>query len=276
MKRKFLLISLILVCVMVLASCGCKHEVWNPADCVNPKTCAECGETEGAPLGHSWIVANCVDPKTCEVCAATDGEPLGHTWTDATYEAPKTCSVCAATEGDPLAPPFLGTWAVERYFTSADMGITDFAHEFAVVYHYTFDTDGRLIVEVRQEDADQFMADFRAFFLDYVYFLMEQAYGMDRDALDAALALEGSSMADLADASLADIDLDQLLDDSSGEGTYVIKDGELFITIAFEDAAISVVSDSSAPVGFSVEGDTLTLNWEAVGDEPLVLTRKAD
>ena len=119
---------------------------WADATCTAPKTCLDCGETEGevlghtyvvygvadpdctnggytvyictgcgdwyaadetAPLGHTWVDATCTAPKTCSTCQATEGEALGHTWADATCTAPKTCSTCQATEGEALGH----TWA---------------------------------------------------------------------------------------------------------------------------------------------------------------------
>ena len=66
--------------------------------------CANCNDTyTDTPvdaLGHSWKDANCVDPKTCTVCGETDGEALGHTWVEATCLTAKTCSVCGETEGE--------------------------------------------------------------------------------------------------------------------------------------------------------------------------------
>lgn len=127
MKKKILAIVLTLVCLLMLASCGCKHQ-WIDPNCTAPALCALCGETEGSPLGHSWLAATCSAPKicqicgdtqgeplahplseatcekaaTCTVCGATRGEPLGHSWLDATYEAPMTCEICGATQGEPL------------------------------------------------------------------------------------------------------------------------------------------------------------------------------
>lgn len=107
-KRVLSLVLCICMVAAVLAGCGCKHEYKN-ATCVEPITCALCGETEGEPLGHTWQDATCEAPKTCVTCSATEGEALGHTWQDATCEAPKTCSVCAATEGEALEHAF-GEW----------------------------------------------------------------------------------------------------------------------------------------------------------------------
>ena len=77
----------------------CSH-AWQEATCEAPRTCSNCGMTEGAALGHSWTDATCENPKTCGTCGATEGEALGHSWTDATCENPKTCSTCGATEGE--------------------------------------------------------------------------------------------------------------------------------------------------------------------------------
>ena len=92
------------VCVM-LAGCGHEH-TWAEATCTEPKTCSECGETEGEALGHTWVEATCTEAKHCSVCGEIEGEPLEHTWIEANYQDPKTCSVCGATEGEPLPADF--------------------------------------------------------------------------------------------------------------------------------------------------------------------------
>lgn len=101
MKTKILPLLLALGMCLSLAACGHTH-VWQAADCSTPKTCSECGGTEGEALGHAWQDATCAAPKTCSVCGETEGEALGHTWQDATCAAPKTCSVCDETEGEAL------------------------------------------------------------------------------------------------------------------------------------------------------------------------------
>ena len=42
--------------------------VWTEADCEIPKTCVDCGETEGAALGHDALDANYQDPSVCNRC----------------------------------------------------------------------------------------------------------------------------------------------------------------------------------------------------------------
>ena len=79
MKKK--LISLLLIAAMVLTLCACGHQ-------------------------HTWVEATCTEPKTCSECGETEGEPLGHQFSEATYWDTPTCSVCGIVEGEPLTPAF--------------------------------------------------------------------------------------------------------------------------------------------------------------------------
>ena len=102
MWKKTVGLCLISVLMMgILAGCGCEHE-WKEADCLNPRTCIKCGETEGGPLGHSWRAPNCEHPKTCDVCGVTEGEALGHDWQPATCTTARICSRCGKIDGKPL------------------------------------------------------------------------------------------------------------------------------------------------------------------------------
>ncbi|MCR5457773.1 MAG: hypothetical protein K6F14_06825 [Clostridiales bacterium] len=96
-----ILVTIMLATLLIVSSCSCKHN-WIEATCTVPKTCSECGKTEGEALGHTWIAATCTVPKTCSVCGETEGTALGHTWIAATCTVPKTCSVCGKTEGTAL------------------------------------------------------------------------------------------------------------------------------------------------------------------------------
>ncbi len=53
------------------------------------------------PAGHShsWQNATCAAPRTCSECGETEGGTLGHDWQEATYASPKTCRSCGETEG---------------------------------------------------------------------------------------------------------------------------------------------------------------------------------
>ena len=56
MKKQ--LISLLLITAMALTLCACGHQhTWVEATCTEPKTCSECGETEGEALGHQFSEA---------------------------------------------------------------------------------------------------------------------------------------------------------------------------------------------------------------------------
>ena len=106
-KNMRLLITTMLLCAL-LAACGHQH-IWLAATCLAPKTCTDCGTTEGTSLPHNWNDATCQTPKTCTDCGATEGTALPHNWNDATCQTPKTCTECGITEGTPLAHNY-GQW----------------------------------------------------------------------------------------------------------------------------------------------------------------------
>lgn len=101
MKKRILSLGLVMLMALTMLT-ACHEHTWKEATCTEPKTCSECGETEGEALGHEWKDATCKVAKTCERCGETEGEPLAHTWKDATCIAPKTCSVCGTKEGKAL------------------------------------------------------------------------------------------------------------------------------------------------------------------------------
>lgn len=70
--------AIALLVVAIAVSQTCRHEEWVPATCSEPKTCAECGATEGEPLGHDWLEATCTLPKRCSRCSETEGFSIGH------------------------------------------------------------------------------------------------------------------------------------------------------------------------------------------------------
>ena len=103
MKRKLTILTFMMA--VLLTGCGHEHQ-WKEASCETAKTCVDCGETEGEPLGHTWVEATCTEPKTCSVCGKTEGEALGHTLSEANYQSAAICSVCGETEGEPLEADF--------------------------------------------------------------------------------------------------------------------------------------------------------------------------
>lgn len=67
--------------------------------------CNEPDDPASKPHEHVWEAATCSSPKTCKDCGATEGETLTHEWAEATYSAPKTCTLCGLTEGEKLECP---------------------------------------------------------------------------------------------------------------------------------------------------------------------------
>lgn len=73
MRKKLLLTTTaIIFAVASLTGCGHQH-TWQDATCTEPKTCTECGKTEGEALGHRWTDATCTEPKTCSICKEAEG-----------------------------------------------------------------------------------------------------------------------------------------------------------------------------------------------------------
>lgn len=70
------------------------------ATCEEPKTCKDCGETEGSPLGHDYSEATCTEASRCTRCLKKNGEALSHNWLPATYDSPKRCDRCGETSGN--------------------------------------------------------------------------------------------------------------------------------------------------------------------------------
>lgn len=223
MKKRILSILVLVLCLSLLTGCMCKHETWNPADCVTPKTCAECGETEGEALGHVWLAATCEAPKTCETCGTTEGEAkghswvdatceapktcsachltegeaLGHIWADATTEAPKTCTTCAATEGDRIVtdPRFTtastleiqGLWAADLVMTGEEIGLDPgIMDELTLRLLVDLQNDGTMAVSVEIPDEEAFMKNLIDSYEEMMYAEFA-AYGMDKTAADEAM-----------------------------------------------------------------------------------------
>ena len=73
MKKTFAL--LLVLSLFLLSGCGHEHS-WQEATCTQPRTCTDCGETEGEPLGHSPTEATVWEPSVCSVCGEVLGEKL--------------------------------------------------------------------------------------------------------------------------------------------------------------------------------------------------------
>lgn len=121
------IMGIALVMLFFLVGCGQHEHTWVEATCAAPRTCSECGETEGSALEHVWEKATCSTPMTCSVCGTTSGEALehevtgltctqdgvcarcgevvkatGHQFSEATCTQPRICNVCGEMEGEAL------------------------------------------------------------------------------------------------------------------------------------------------------------------------------
>lgn len=303
MKKRILMIAFVLVLALALSSCGCKHETWNDADCVNPKTCAECGETEGAPLGHTWQAATCEAPKTCEVCAATEGEALGHSWAEATCESPKICATCKLTEGEALGHDWQdattetpktcatcaltegerivtdsrfttaataeiqGTWVCEFTATGENMGLEGFDGEFGCVINMVLGNDGTMTMSFGPKDEKEFENAFRDYLVATLYAELK-AEGYSKEAADAALIQEmGVDVPQYAALMMNEMDLMAIFEQLNVELVYYVDDGSLYIGMSWKM--------DMEPTSFTLEGDTLTLDDDVAGTgaEQTVFTR---
>ena len=275
MKKRLTLIALVLVCALALSACGCKHETWNAATCETPKTCADCGVTEGEALGHAWVDADCENPKTCSNCALTEGEALGHAWVDATTEAPKTCETCGTTEGDPITtdPRFTteataavqGKWVSLMEITGEMIGEPGFDGTILFAFTMELNNDGTMAMYVQMEDASAL----KDYLLDALYKEFE-AQGLDKATADAAMKQStGMTMEQYVDYALGMIDFNELLGSANIEGVYYVADGMIY----------SGNSWNSELTGekFTLDGDTLTLDTNVDGEATtMVFTRVTD
>ena len=298
MKKRLTLIVLVLVFALALTACGCKHETWIDANCETPKTCADCGETEGAPLGHSWAAATCETAKTCEICGKTEGEALGHawveadcenaktcsncnlvegealghTWADATTEAPKTCETCGLTEGERIVtdPRFTtaatadiqGKWISIMEVNGEMIGEPNFEGSLVFAYTMELNNDGTMSMYMALQDASAM----KSYMLDAMYKEFE-AQGIDKATADAAIKQStGMTMEQYVDYALGMIDFNALLGALNIEGVYYVENGILYSGVTW-DAALTGED-------FTLEGDTLTMTTNTDGQtSTIVFTR---
>ena len=300
MKKRLTLVALVLVLALALTACGCKHETWNDATCEIPKTCAECGETEGdalghswadatcetaktcetcgategEALGHSWVDADCENPKTCATCSLTEGEALGHSWVDATTEAPKTCEVCAATEGDRIVTDerftteataaIQGKWVSQLEVTGDMIGEPNFEGTLVFLYTMELNNDGTLAIYMELQDATAL----KDYLLNVMYAEFE-AQGIDKETADAAMKQStGMTMEEYVDYALGMLDFNELLGTANVEGVYYVADGMLYTGDSWNSELVGEA--------FTLDGDTLTVETNVEGiATTMVFTREA-
>ena len=130
---------LLLAIAVGLAGCGCEH-VWTEADCMMPKTCQECGETEGMLADHvagEWVFlpdANGnkhpgIRTQLCENCSETIATEPGLLYnSDGTYKTLPEFMAALETEAERLKVEAEG-WECGKLHTEAKGG--DYEHMYA-------------------------------------------------------------------------------------------------------------------------------------------------
>lgn len=308
MKKRIVLLSLTLICILLLSACKCEHQ-WIEADCVTPKTCSECQETEGAPSGHSWIAATCEAPKICEVCALTEGEAKGHSWTEAnctkpktcsvchqtegkelghdweeaTTEKPKTCSVCNKTEGEKLdvdhrfttasTRPIQGKWSADVTLTDTMLGLDGYFDTMDCTLYYEFSFDGFVYTGVEFHDRFQFLDVMKQVDIDNTYATFA-AQGIGKSAANEAMEQQyGMTVEEFVDEMYDALDMHAILDlmeQFSTAGVYYVEDDTLYF--GFE-GWLGAFDESP----FTIEDDTLIIELDTdENGEPFVWTRVED
>lgn len=300
MKKNAIIFLLAAALLLTMTGCFCDHQwaeancvspktctlceetegealghTWVDATCTSPKTCSVCAVTEGEALGHTWVDATCTDPKTCSVCAVTEGEALGHTWAEATTEAPQTCTVCAATEGERIitdprftsasAAPVVGTWKYAIQMTGEDMGIAGFTVDFNWDMIMRFGKAGELEVQLALSDEEGFLSSLESYLVDSLYAEFASMNLSKEDSNEAMKKAYGMTVEEYAAAYVDAVDTSAFA--STISGVYYVADGNIYASDSWDG--------EMDPVGFSVSGDTLTLseNFIMGSEESMDLSR---
>lgn len=103
--KKIVIAAVALVVILIIFGNSHEHD-WKDATCYSPKTCADCGETEGDVRGHMWLDATCEKAKHCFYCGKTEGIATGHMWLGGSDTTAAKCLSCG--EMQPLALPASG------------------------------------------------------------------------------------------------------------------------------------------------------------------------
>lgn len=236
MKRKIAIAALAVLMLSLLTGC-CSH-VWYAATCTTPKTCQECGETEGEALGHTWEEATCTTPKTCTVCKETEGEAPGHTWEEATTEAPKTCTVCKETEGEKIDtdPRFTtaatkdiqGKWSCEAEFTGEMLGLEGYLDKIPCTLFYDFKNNGDVSATIEIHDRFAFLEGVKEYTMDLSYETMA-AQGYSRAQADEAYKLTyGMTVEEFVEESVNSMDLEEFFGAMAADRVYYITENGIW------------------------------------------------
>ncbi len=277
MKKYICLLSVFLLCILLFAGCGCRHE-WLAATCTSPKTCELCGLTEGESKGHIWEDATCIIPKKCSVCHTTEGEALSHNWVEATTEAPKTCTNCQATEGSALQtdPRFTtaatkhlqGIWTCDVVLTGEMLGTPGYFEALPCTLIYEFGKTGEMTGTIELEDNFAFLEEFKRFTTDLMVEALA-AQGIGEADIDYAMQqLYGMTLSEYVDYAVESMDKDEIFGAFTHDGVYYVGQNGIYCSESWYDEF--ECSEYTLEDGVLIIADDVLEE----GGEPLQWTRK--
>lgn len=252
--KKILSVILILTCFIMLTGC-CSHSQWQPATCETPKTCAECGKTDGDALGHSWVDATTETPKTCSVCGATEGKRI---ITDSRFTTAATADL-------------QGNWVTHVTVGGDIFGFDDFDESLDIQLLVQLHNDGSLGMEFTPTNNKQFSAALSQYLLESLYAEFAEEDMSEADVEAAILAAYGMTAEEYVATVMDGLDFVSIIGMLNGvTGVYYVEDG-LFYTGISWDAALD-------PTAFTLNEDTLVLQNDFTGltTEPLAFKRMTD
>lgn len=274
MKKNLLLPVLLAALSLMLAGCFCGHESWLEPDCTTPRTCADCGKTEGDPAGHSWQEAICEAPKTCDSCGLTEGEALGHDWQEAACETPETCSRCGKTEGEPIGhhwhpattenpqtcdlcgktdgeriitdprfttaanEPLFGLWEGVLTVPAASLELDIGIHGEMLELHYqvAFNNDGTMHVSRSPVDEDAFIHCLAAVEAEKIYRLFEWD-GYTRGEAEAAIRKTyNMTMEEYVAEQMGDVNVEAIFRELDRSLVYYLEGETLYCAPGWDSA----------------------------------------
>ena len=272
-KKIVALMMAALIVLCAFSSCGCKHE-WKDADCLNPKTCSLCEETEGEAAGHKWIDATCTAPKSCKNCDETKGKALGHDWQEATTEAPTTCSRCKVTEGKKIdADPrfttestkeFYGKWTCETTIPAEMFALDGYIEDIPCTLSYEFKNAGDVIADIELDDYHAFIDAMKAYTKDVLVNALIAQGVPEAQVDDAMVAAYGMTVEEYVTEAIDSIDMDELFAAFTSEYVYYVGQNGIYMA----DSWLSEFECSE----YTLEDDTLVIENDVIeeGGEPLV------
>lgn len=214
MTRKLSILILILALAMVFTGC-CKHEQWTDATCTTPKTCVECGEIEGAALGHIWQPRSTEAPETCSRCRETRGERI---ITDPRFTTASTID-------------FYGSWKGASSI-SGELISKGLTAVMPAKVTLTLHNDSTMQMEVIGDNPDAFIKSAEEFFHEQ---LKAEAAGLSQFTFAEYMAIVYEMTPDqYVEKQLSKLDLTALTQGHTIDGVYYIEGDQIYLGLGWE------------------------------------------